>query len=356
MANKSFYIPSLDGMRALAVIIVFIGHGQLIGGPWPGHLGVTIFFFLSGYLITTLLRREYEYSRGISLKAFYMRRLIRITPPALVSIALCTLAGALLLLPSSQNIWGTLAALLNYTNYYIVLADGHGGLPPESSMLWSLAVEEHFYLIFPVCLLLLLRRNLSYRRIAFILLVAVLLAPVWRVVLALTGSGFYRLYTSTDTRFDGLLAGAAFALVGNPVMGDRLPVRLNEQLFHRWIMPLSLLGLALLAIVPRPVRVTIADTPIYALLAIIFWGIIVFPDRGIARVLNTRWVMHLGALSYSLYLMHRLVLAIVHQHLAIAWVSDIVALLITIVVAQLIYSTVEKPMAGLRKRMERRPR
>lgn len=354
--SKSFYIPSLDGMRAVAVMIVFVGHGALIGGPWPGHLGVTIFFFLSGYLITTLLRREYEASSRISLPSFYMRRLIRITPPALVSIILCSLAGFLLLVPSNQNVWGTLATILNYTNYYIVYSDGHGGLPPESSMLWSLAVEEHFYLLFPAALLIMLRRRLSYRRVASILLVAVVLAPVWRVLLALNGAGFYRLYTSTDTRFDGLLAGAAFALVCNPVMGDRLPFEVRERFFIRWVMPAAVVALALLSVVPRPVRVTIADTPIYALLAVIFWGIIVFPQRGLARLLNHRWVMHLGALSYSMYLVHRLILAVVHQHLPNPLISDLVALIITLVTAQAIYAVVEKPLAALRRRMESRAR
>ncbi|WP_454170153.1 acyltransferase family protein [Microbacterium paulum] len=79
--HGAFAIPSLDGIRAAAVLIVFIGHGKTIGGPWPGDVGVTIFFFLSGYLITTLLRREYDRNGRISLGKFYLRRLLRIQPP-----------------------------------------------------------------------------------------------------------------------------------------------------------------------------------------------------------------------------------------------------------------------------------
>src|SRR5688572_4285137 len=133
--HGKFAIPSLDGIRTIAVMIVFIGHGLTIGGPWPGDVGVTIFFFLSGYLNTTLLRREYDKSGRISLGRFYLRRLIRIQPPALITIILVSTLGALSVLPNTQNLWGVGAEIFNVTNYYMIWTSAesgsaHAGLPP----------------------------------------------------------------------------------------------------------------------------------------------------------------------------------------------------------------------------------
>src|ERR1051326_8050510 len=96
-ASNSLQIPSLDGIRALAVLLVFAAHAGL-NERVPGNFGVTVFFFLSGYLITTLLRLEWERTGGISLKAFYLRRVLRILPPmylVLAAASLLTVAGLL---------------------------------------------------------------------------------------------------------------------------------------------------------------------------------------------------------------------------------------------------------------------
>lgn len=352
--SARFHIPSLDGVRAGAVLTVFIGHGALIGGPWPGHLGVTVFFFLSGYLITTLLRMEHERCGDISLRRFYMRRLLRITPPALVSILLCVLVG-LLGWPSEMTAGGILAAVFNVTNYYMIWHNSYAGLPPESSMLWSLAVEEHFYLLFPAVVLFCFRRRMSYRTIAGALLLAIAIAPLWRLYLFWNGATFFRLYTATDTRFDGLLAGAVFALVCNPALDDAPPFNLDKDLLCRRLLPAAIAIVAILGIVPRAVRITIADTPIYACLSLVFWVIVKFPDGLLGRVLNHRIVVHIGVLSYSLYLVHRLIIALLSKAVSSPWLSDLLALLVSLAVAQAIYMFVERPLTKVRRYFERQP-
>jgi peptidoglycan/LPS O-acetylase OafA/YrhL len=353
--KSGFEIPSLNGIRAIAVGIVFIGHGATIGGPWPGDVGVTIFFFLSGYLITTLLRREYDKTQRISLVKFYLRRSIRILPPAYISIALCLLVGAVALDGAGVTIGGVLAELFNVTNYYMIVqyattGDAHTGLPHESSMLWSLAVEEHFYLIFPALMILLLWRRLSYRAIGWILISACLLAPLWRTYLFLEGADFYRLYVASDVRFDGLLAGAAMALLANPALSDSSPLRRRRILYAA--SSIAALVFVTVVLAPHEFNVTIGDTVLYVCLVPLFWLVITRPGGVVGRILNNRIVAHIGVLSFSIYLLHRLVIWTVSEYVDVPPAIDLLSLIATVALAQIMYMFVEKPLAGLRKRLE----
>ncbi|CAH0255944.1 acyltransferase family protein [Plantibacter cousiniae (nom. nud.)] len=351
--HGAFTIPSLDGIRAVAVLIVFVGHTATMPGLWPGHVGVTIFFFLSGYLITTLLRREHEKTSRISLPKFYLRRALRILPPAYLAIGAGVLVGAIGLLPATTTGWGVLAEVLNYTNYYLVF-EGREGLPPETSMLWSLAVEEHFYLIFPALLIVLLWRKLSMRTIALILMGACALAPIWRIILTAQGADFFRLYTSTDTRFDALLFGAAMALLFNPAVGDRAPLGLSDRSISR-LVPVALLVFAATAVVDIPqFRLTIADTIQIMCLVPIFWFVIAQPNAWAGKILNNRWLAHIGVLSFSVYLFHRLAISITGAFIPIEPVADALAFLLTLVVAELVYRLVEVPLGRLRRKLETR--
>jgi peptidoglycan/LPS O-acetylase OafA/YrhL len=139
----SLYIPSLDGIRAISFFLVFFSHIGL-GGVVPGGFGVSIFFLLSGFLITTLLRAEFGRYQRISLSSFYLRRVLRILPPLYVTLAL----AALLWYPDIPFA-GTVAQALQVSNYYEIFASDPRSMK-GTAVLWSLAVEEHFYLIFPL--------------------------------------------------------------------------------------------------------------------------------------------------------------------------------------------------------------
>ena len=157
-ANSSFVIPSLDGIRALAVGLVFAAHAGA-GNISPGPLGVTIFFFLSGYLITTLLRMEFEKTGSISLRNFYLRRAFRILPPLYLVLAAAyglTLLG--LLGAQKLRLGACLSQVFFFRDYQILSSGWDGsqtGRPLGTGSLWSLAVEEHFYILFPLCYLVL---------------------------------------------------------------------------------------------------------------------------------------------------------------------------------------------------------
>jgi peptidoglycan/LPS O-acetylase OafA/YrhL len=217
------YLPGLDGLRALAVIAVLLYHAEL---PWipGGFLGVEVFFVISGYLITALLLAQWRQLGRIDVKAFWLGRARRLLP-ALYLVLVVTLAYAVVFLPGEvAGLRGDVLAALGYaTNWYLVL--GHEsyfeaiGRPSLLKHLWSLAVEEQFYLVWPLVLVLGLGVGATRWRRQCVLLGALAGA----VASALLMAFLYRpevdpsrIYFGTDTRATGLLVGAALAFVWAP--------------------------------------------------------------------------------------------------------------------------------------------
>ncbi len=133
-------------MRTIAFLLVFVAHSM----PYrdlPGGFGVTVFFFLSGYLITTLLRNEAQRRRSINLKNFYLRRVLRIFPPCYVTVVIVSTLAVFGLIYNTESYKSLVAAFLYFSNYWNIF--GLGNLPAGMGVLWSLAVEEHYYLLFP---------------------------------------------------------------------------------------------------------------------------------------------------------------------------------------------------------------
>jgi peptidoglycan/LPS O-acetylase OafA/YrhL len=146
---KTFSIPSLDGIRALSFLIVFVAHDNF--KPVPGLFGVAVFFFLSGYLITTLMRIEIENTGTISIEGFYLRRAFRILPPFYIVLLLIILVVKAGVLPGYYDSADLTASVLYVTNFWNIYA--HPIQMPGFNIFWSLAVEEHFYLVFPFLML-----------------------------------------------------------------------------------------------------------------------------------------------------------------------------------------------------------
>ena len=144
------YVPGLDGIRAVCITLVILGHigfGDIV----PGGLGVTAFFFLSGYLITGLLAAEHDRFGRVDMARFYGRRALRLLPELVIFVAVLGLAiGPLISQPLPPL--AAVAALSYWTNYYMVLGMDTCGDCSATGHLWSLAVEEHFYLIMPVAM------------------------------------------------------------------------------------------------------------------------------------------------------------------------------------------------------------
>jgi len=348
--GSPLYIASLDGVRALSFMIVFVAHAGL-GWIVPGYFGLSLFFFLSGYLITTLLRVEFERTDDVSLRQFYLRRALRIFPPFYLVLVLAMTVTALGLWGGSLTAKAILYQTLHLTNYYIVEHGWWTGMAPGTWVYWSLAIEEHFYLIFPLLYLLLRRRGLSAGRQALVLVAVCALVLVWRCALVF---GFDapkdRMYVSTDTRVDAILAGCILAIWKNPALE---PEALADRALKRLWLPLG--GCAVLA--SLVIRIPqFEQTFRYSLqsfgLMPFFIAAVRWHDRGVLRLLNLRSVRYVGVLSYSMYLMHTSMLWGLGQWTS--WsepVRGLAALGLLLGAATLIHRYVEKPCAELRRRL-----
>lgn len=299
------YSPALDGVRALAVICVMLYHGgtSVMGG---GFLGVDIFFVLSGFLITSLLLLEFEQKARIDLLAFWGRRARRLLPALFLVLVAVALYAALLSGEAASAVRKDAAATLFYVSNWWFIVSGNSYFeqfqdPSPLTHTWSLAIEEQWYFVLPLVMVLLLPRLRSRKVIGLGLFALALLSAVEMAWLAPDGGDPSRVYYGTDTRLQSLLVGAALATLLTPGVVDRL------RLPVRWLGPLSL------AVVVALMLVMTENSPVlyrggFLLLAfaaaLLITSVQVHPDGSVARGLSLRPVVWVGKVSYGLYLWH----------------------------------------------------
>lgn len=344
-----FHIPSLDGIRAIAAFIVFVSHCGL-EDVIPGGFGVTIFFFLSGFLITTLLRQEYDKKGDISLKKFYLRRLYRIIPPLYIVLVVLLLPYSLRGSTHHATNLAITAQFLQLTNYYAIFW-GSDTMIPGTGAMWSLAVEEHFYLLFPLALLLLLKRS-NYQRIGIIFIGACLAVLAWRCVLQFgLGARPDYIYMATDTRIDSLLYGCIMGIWLNPVL-ERQFVNVSTA---RWIGVLALaagiLGLTFLyrsESFRQTFRYSLQGVALFP----IFFCAIRKTEWPIFRWLESRPIRFLGLISYTFYLIHLKALVIVHRYIEASMpVRAVLGFILAVAFSSAMYFFVERHLGALRRRL-----
>jgi peptidoglycan/LPS O-acetylase OafA/YrhL len=360
-------IASLTGIRAIAVMIVFMGHSGVPYSAAP--LGVTIFFFLSGYLITTLLRREFDRTGTISMRAFYLRRACRILPPlyiVLILADLLTMSGALTF--NHLRLGACLSQFFFFSNYHILQTGWNGpgtGTAPGTTPLWSLAVEEHFYLLFPLFYLMLRRWTPSPRKQVAVLAGICGAVLLWRFVLIVgLHASFDRTYVATDTRIDSILFGCMLGILGNPAI-DPAPDAGSSRVARLWapvLAPVAVIAFVLVypwSLGPALFRHNaISATAQYTIQGLalipIFVVAVRFAKRGAFRVLNHPAVVLVGVLSYSIYISEEIINDLVHKNYpAGKAVHGLMYLVLTFAFAWLMYRLVEKPFARIRKRLSR---
>ena len=319
-ANPLGYQPALDGLRAVAVIAVVLFHSEF-GFARGGYLGVSAFFTLSGFLITTLLLQEHRVAGRISLRAFWGRRLRRLMPASLLAIALSALyvsIGAPHAVADAFRGDG-LAALFDVANWRFVLsgrayldtfAAATGATTAQSPVLhfWSLAIEEQFYLLFPVLLAGLLVVSRRRRTLLSGALVILTGASLLLGIMFVAGDDTTRAYFGTDTRAAELLVGALLA-----VAYARRPkaARSNASQSRRSTRLASIGGwLALGALVFAWTRVDHQDPVLFrgglllhaALTAVVI--AVTLRQGTLRRVLAAPPLVALGRISYGVYVYH----------------------------------------------------
>jgi peptidoglycan/LPS O-acetylase OafA/YrhL len=312
------YLPSLDGWRAIAILLVLIAHSGMFYfsdvGPHPssrlqsyairGSAGVDIFFAISGFLICTLLLREQKKTGRINLRSFYIRRVFRILPPYLLYLAVIgVLASTGYIMVTRQEF---ISCLLFFRNYLPLQLTRDGGW--YTGHFWSLAVEEHFYLLWPALLLLLHRR-----RAALTAIVVILAITIWRTLdlrfhfIPVNAVQIFE--HRTDTRLDCLIWGCLFATA---YTSDAA-----RQWLKAWINPYIWLASAAVLIVLtaeffgrgslRPAIAATVRPPLFALLVV---ATVIQPQWLVARILEDARLRWIGRISYSLYIWQQLFLVV----------------------------------------------
>lgn len=232
--NKLQYNPALDGLRGVAIVLVLLSHAHvpLFDGAF---FGVDLFFVLSGFLITSLLLIEFDKSQRIDYWQFYRRRFFRLMPAlALFLLAYCIFAP--MIWPELDDVYSdALVSILYLADYGIAFFDS----PDTILHMWSLSVEEHFYLIWPPLLVLLLRYATPGKAWRSILLLWIM-AWAWRVLWVTQGQQFYEIFFRFDTRATGLLAGALLAalMIERPAFTRNLKKNMANLMWFPLAIPL----------------------------------------------------------------------------------------------------------------------
>lgn len=363
------YLPGLDGLRALAVLAVIVYHADSAWLP-GGFIGVEVFFVISGYLITRLLVAEHERAGRIDLVGFWGRRARRLFPALIVTLVGVLVATALLRPDTAGRVRGDFAAAAGYvTNWYqIFIGDGYatsGDFVPLRH-LWSLAIEEQFYLLWPIVVLVLLRRGWSKLAIAVGSVAVALLSVGLTAALVPAGpigdcaanpDAFWTvgercisiadtLYLSTFSRASGLLLGAAFALVATHARG------------RRWTMFGDAAGGAgTAALVAMSMTMYFSATGVHPFLfrggfllvdvaTLLLIAAVARPDTITAQALSARTMLWIGTRSYGLYLYHWPIFQLIRRAAGnplTVW-QFAGAMVVTGILAELSYRAIEMPI------------
>lgn len=338
------YIPGLDGIRALAVSLVLFSHSvifdQFTGlrgmGLNAGYTGVAIFFVLSGYLITRLLLREEETTGSISLKLFYIRRAFRLFPALWLYLAVVFgiwLFGAI----PDHPLHSFVTSLLYIRN---LVGRGH-----ETDHLWSLSIEEQFYLIWAVALVALGQRQRTRLLVAVGVVVGV---TIWRIYAARNGlASAGALYNRSDFRFDAPLVGCVLALVERIAPGAISTF--NSTGLRSDTLTIVAIGCVALWVGLRLDEVTYpgTDATVASVLGILLVVSQIGAEGVIGRLLTWRPFIALGEMSYGVYLWQELFLGPRRGVFQVIRTFPI-GLAATLLVAAASFRLLEKPLLRLK--------
>lgn len=383
---KSRYIPALDGLRTLAVVAVVLYHLNL---TWAqgGLLGVTIFFVLSGYLITRLLINEIAKTGRIDLKSFWIRRIRRLFPAVVtvvvVTCALCTVFNHVMLTKMRPDI---LPSLLFFNNWWQILHNvsyfNALGDPSPLTHFWSLAIEEQFYLIWPPLMLAMVSMHMSKPNTRRVVLGLAAVSAVAMMVLYNPATDPSRVYYGTDTRVFSLLLGAWMAFIPDR---DLAPARLvrhlgldrlagagkhdksksntaeaattkPSELARFWSSPASIDLLGVVGLVGLAAMVALTNgytafqyrggTLLCSILTLMVIAACVQPQGMVARALAAEPLVWIGKRSYSIYLWHYPLLLLMNPVANIndtPWWHYILQVLLVVAAAECSYRFIETP-------------
>ena len=345
------YMPALDGIRAISILGIMANHG---GFSWAagGIISVNVFFVLSGFLITLLLMKEWTRSQTIRLRAFWARRARRLLPALFVLLAAIGLYALFFAPGASLGPLRTdgLSTLFYFSNWHLILTDQgyftQVSAPSPLLHTWTLAIEEQFYLVWPIVVIVVLKLTRSPRVLFVVAVFGVLASAVEMAILYHPGVDVSRLYYGTDTRAQDILTGAALGIL----LSRRSPVSSKlMQAGFSWMAVIAAIAFGLewwritgSSTIPYQGGFLVADV----MVALVICGVTLAPSGLPARVLSFRPLTFVGQISYGLYLWHWPIFLVLDQARTGLGNYSLFALrfVVTFIVAVLSWYLVETPV------------
>lgn len=354
MGKKRRYITGLDGIRAIAVIMVLAYHLKLALFK-SGFLGVTVFFVLSGYLITGILISEVEEEGTIDLKNFWLRRIRRLVPAVMsMAVVIIFVSAVVNRIIFTKGCKDFLASVLGFNNWWQIFNKVSyfeaAGVPSPFTHCWSLAIETQFYLIYPLILLGIYKlvksreEGRAKRGLLFagVTLLLALISVILMIVLFDPQKDASRVYYGTDTRAFSLLFGALLAILWEYQM---VPRRLSASVN----MVLGSVSFAVLLVM----TIAINGSSNFWYRGGQFFGTIltvlmVYAVSGrktwLSRFLSNPVLKWIGDRSYSIYLWHYPIILLISKGLKASWWITLIEIVLSVVLAELSYRFIETPI------------
>ena len=350
--NSANRYAHIDALRAAAVLLVLVQHAGL--SIVPGDSGVTIFFAISGFIITTILLRERDRSGEFDIRRFYVRRFLKLAPPFFVVILVPTLVYALY----NPVSWRAFLAQIFFSYNWIQIYDPSASYAvlPGTNIVWSLAVEEQFYIVFALVWLVLVRRRWWRRALVAVAAVSIVWASVTRVLLAVDGQATEHILRGTDVRMDAIAWGVLGAVAHHAWRGGAR-LRWLTLLSSSWTPVLAVAAMIAVSAVRSDAYEAIwrgSVIPV-ATVCLILFGLLPSSSKVkifVYRVSTLRSVSLVGLASYSIYIAHYVVVEPLHR--ALADVPSIIGIpllfVVGLAVGIAVYYAVERPVFRLRER------
>lgn len=335
--HRTRYVPEFDGIRGASVWVILLAHAEF---QFSGSGAVVIFFVLSGYLITTLLLREFSEAGSISLVQFYYRRFLRLLPALVVMLSGWSLYLYLFGKDVRRFFRGALLVLV-YTGNFDRWVSWHP--LPYLRHAWTLAVEEHFYFFWPLLLAVLLKRGITRWNLFILTIVIALSSWGLRSYLVFSEFPLRRVYRGTDTRIDAILIGCALAIL---VSSKIISTGTERPKWLQYVTPVALCGL---------IAMTVSDvtsvhfyywvSTLQALAgAVLILHVLYGPSDWFGRILRHPFLRQVGVLSYGTYLWHYPIMRVLMKNGWSPLPVFVVGSFLALCCAAVSYRFVEKPV------------
>ena len=354
MGKKRRYITGLDGIRAIAVIMVLAYHLKLALFK-SGFLGVTVFFVLSGYLITGILISEVEEEGTIDLKNFWLRRIRRLVPAVMsMAVVIIFVSAVVNRIIFTKGCKDFLASVLGFNNWWQIFNKVSyfeaAGVPSPFTHCWSLAIETQFYLIYPLILLGIYKlvksreEGRAKRGLLFagVTLMLALISVILMIVLFDPQQDASRVYYGTDTRAFSLLFGALLAILWDYRM---VPRRLSASVN----MVLGSVSFAVLLVMTIAINGSSnfwyrGGQFVGTILTVLVIYTVLGRKTWLSRFLSNPVLKWIGDRSYSIYLWHYPIILLISKGIKASWWITLIEIVLSVVLAELSYRFIETPI------------